>query len=241
MEVSKYVFKYSPDMIEFLKRECVGRSNSELARMFTEHFGIEKTAHQISSVKKRYNLKSGLDGRFKSGHAPTNKGRKVSAQTYEKMKNSNTWYSKGNQPYNTLPLNTVKKDQLNGYWYHKYNMHGKTKRGRWILLHHEIWIKAHGPIPQGYVVIFLDGNKDNLALDNLAMIKRSTNARLNQMHLRFNDRDTTRTAITHAQLKEAIFNIEHNRKERPKSKKITEAEGITQNVTPQKNNKAQNA
>lgn len=218
MEVSKYVFRYSPDMIEFLKRESVGKSNSELARMFTEHFGIEKTALQISSVKKRYNLKSGLDGRFKSGHAPKNKGRKVSAQTYEKMKNSNTWYASGHQPHNTMPLNSLQKNHKDGYWYRKYSMTGKTKKERWIACHHEVWIKAHGPIPKDCIVIFLDGNKDNYALENLALIKRSTNARLNQMYMRYSNSETTRTAITHAQLTEAIVRIENSRHKKVKNK-----------------------
>lgn len=215
---SKYAFRYEPEHIEYLREHAEGISNKELTRMFNEYFGTEKSTQQISGTKKRYGIKSGLDGRFQKGCVSWNKGRKVPPEVYEKMKNSNTWYPKGHQPHNHLPLNSLKKDSDYGYWYRKYSMDGKKKQDRWVLVHHEIWTKAHGPIPDDCVVIFLDGNPDNLTLENLAMIKRSTHARLNQMHLRFNDQDTTRTAITHAQLKEAIIGIEKNKRKRRKRK-----------------------
>lgn len=214
MNPSKYCFRYSEDMIDFLRENARGKSNAELARMFSEKFEVEKNSVQISSVKKRYGIKSGLTRRYEVGSVPFNKGRKMPASTYEKLKNSDTWFPKGNQPHNTIPIDSVVKDHKDGYWYHKFSMTGKTKKERWIACHHEVWIKAHGPIPKDCVVIFLDGNKDNYALDNLALIKKSTNVRLNQMHMRFKDSETTRTAITHAQLKEAIWDIENRRRKR---------------------------
>ena len=218
MNLSKYGFKYSPEMIDFLRENAWGKHTKELTKMFNEHFGVEKTAKQIAGVKKRYGFKCGFTGQFEKGLIPPNKGRKVSAQTYEKMKNSNTWYAGGHQPHNTMPLNYLKKDHKDGYWYRKYSMTGKTKKERWIACHHETWIKAHGPIPKDCIVIFLDGNKDNYALENLALIKRSTNARLNQMHMRYSNSETTRTAITHAQLTEAIVRIENSRHKKVKNK-----------------------
>ena len=225
---SKYNFRYSQAMIDYIRANAWGRSNAELARMFSEKFEIEKNSVQISSVKKRYGIKSGLTGRFEVGSIPFNKGRKVSAQTYEKMKNSNTWYASAHQPHNTMPLNSLKKDSKDGYWYRKYSMTGKTKKERWIACHHETWIKAHGPIPKDCIVIFLDGNKDNYALENLALIKRSTNARLNQMHMRYSNSETTRTAITHTQLKEAIWNIENKRRKR---KSIAKKNGTKKKIS----------
>ena len=211
---SKYNFRYSQAMIDFLRENAWGKSNAELARMFSEKFEVEKNSVQISSVKKRYGIKSGLTGRYEVGGVPFNKGRKMSDTTYEKLKNSGTWFKTGNQSHNTMPIDSVVKDHKDGYWYHKFSMTGKTKRERWIPCHHEVWIKAHGPIPKDCVVIFLDGNKDNYTLENLALIKKSTNARLNQMHMRFKDSETTRTAIAHAQLKEAIWDIENRRRKR---------------------------
>lgn len=177
-------------MIDFLRENAWGKHTKELTKMFNEHFGVEKTAIQIAGVKKHYGFKCGFTGQFE----------------------------KGLIPHNTMPLNSLKKDHKDGYWYRKYSMTGKTKKERWIACHHETWIKAHGPIPKDCVVIFLDGNKDNYALENLALIKRSTNARLNQMHMRYSNSETTRTAITHAQLTEAISRIENSRHKKAKNK-----------------------
>lgn len=40
----------------------------------------------------------------------------------------------------------------------------------WKLAHRVIWEEAHGPIPDGCVVVFRDGNQANLALGNLELI-----------------------------------------------------------------------
>ena len=33
-----------------------------------------------------------------------------------------------------------------------------------------VWEQEHGPIPKGWKVVFLDGSKDNFALDNLRAV-----------------------------------------------------------------------
>lgn len=42
-----------------------------------------------------------------------------------------------------------------------------------------IWELKNGPVKPGHIVIFIDGDRDNLSHDNLAMIKRSVAVRLN--------------------------------------------------------------
>jgi hypothetical protein len=41
-----------------------------------------------------------------------------------------------------------------------------------MLKHRELWAKAHGPIPKGYVVHFLNGNTQDYSLYNLAAVPR---------------------------------------------------------------------
>lgn len=40
----------------------------------------------------------------------------------------------------------------------------------WRRKHHIIWESLYGPIPQGYVVTFRDGNKTNLSPENLVLV-----------------------------------------------------------------------
>ncbi len=42
----------------------------------------------------------------------------------------------------------------------------------WRLKHHVVWETAHGPIPDGHVIIFVDGNRYNFALDNLILASK---------------------------------------------------------------------
>ena len=43
------------------------------------------------------------------------------------------------------------------------------------------WEKAHGPVPSGYRILVLDGDPENLALDNLACVPRNTYAAFHRM------------------------------------------------------------
>ena len=49
----------------------------------------------------------------------------------------------------------------------------------WRQVHILEWEKVHGPIPKGMCLTFLDGNRRNLALDNLMLISRRENRVMN--------------------------------------------------------------
>jgi hypothetical protein len=49
----------------------------------------------------------------------------------------------------------------------------KTASGKWASKQSLIWEAANGPIPKGSRVIFADGNKSNLSLDNLMMVTQA--------------------------------------------------------------------
>jgi hypothetical protein len=45
--------------------------------------------------------------------------------------------------------------------------------GKRVLAHHLIWEHYHGKIPEGYVIYFINGNKQCIGIDNLKLIKKS--------------------------------------------------------------------
>jgi len=47
------------------------------------------------------------------------------------------------------------------------------------MVHVLIWQEAHGPVPKGHIIVFRDGNLENLSLDNLECISRAENMRRN--------------------------------------------------------------
>ena len=61
-----------------------------------------------------------------------------------------------------------------GYWWIKIadnplpkNYTGDQRRKNWQQKHRVIYENAHGPIPEGHLVVFLDGDRNNFDLDNL--------------------------------------------------------------------------
>ena len=81
---------------------------------------------------------------------------------------------------------------------------GYHRKGEWIGKHRLIWEQAHGSIPEGYRVIFLDGNKSNFALDNLALATRAEICSLNKYGLQFSDKEMTRAGLAIIRHKAAI-------------------------------------
>ena len=56
-----------------------------------------------------------------------------------------------------------------------------------------IYEKHFGKIPEGYTIIYLDGNKLNLELDNLKAISRAEELIMNKNKLRYDKKELTET------------------------------------------------
>ena len=56
--------------------------------------------------------------------------------------------------------------QWNG---HKY-LYVRIAEGQWIQKHILIWTQANGPVPNGYNIVFRDGDTQNCVLENLECI-----------------------------------------------------------------------
>lgn len=55
-----------------------------------------------------------------------------------------------------------------------------SKDGRRVYLHRMVWEEANGTLPAAHVLTFLDGDRTNVALENLELVP------MNQMSRRFN-------------------------------------------------------
>ena len=172
-----------------------GVGPTEMAKRLNAAFGKSYTTKQLNSYYKNHGLDSGLTGRFEEGHTPPNKGRKG----YHAPGSEKGWFTAGHVPANKMPIGTVWK-KADGYLWRKIGEGCRDWRQEHIL----VWEAAHGPVPAGMLVIFLDGNRENTALDNLALISKKTNQYLNKKGLRSSDPEVTRAMITAAQLFDAV-------------------------------------
>ncbi len=191
------MFKYSKEQSEFLKQHVKNTSNKELTAMFNNQFGTNLTVRKIKAYKGNHNLSSGITGRFEKGQVSWNKDKKMSKYQYEKCKN--TMFKKGNKSFNCDPIGTEKwksshkgRDDM-GFLYVKV-ADGKRQHN-WKQKHRLIWEEKHGPIPPGYKLIFLDGDRTHIELDNLVLVENAEMLILNRKNLIFPDQEITKTGV----------------------------------------------
>jgi hypothetical protein len=100
----------------------------------------------------------------------------------------------------------VLSERLNceGYTLVKVSDEGKSWQ-QWRLKHILLWEQANGKAPKGHRVIFLDGNKSNVALDNLACIPCNVYNSMLKNNLHYNNSELTKTGILIARHKIAII------------------------------------
>jgi hypothetical protein len=72
---------------------------------------------------------------------------------------------------------------------------GNPKEICWKLKHRLVWEREYGAIPERHAVVFLDGDKRNFALENLALLNQNEMARMNQLGFFSNDPTVTVAGI----------------------------------------------
>jgi len=178
----------------FLRDNIPGRSFTETADLFntwidednSEH-GTPIVASQVRAFSKNHKIPNGRDTRFKKGQVAHNKGKYCRHSQASEFK-------KGNVPANHRPTGST-RTSVDGYIEIKV-----AEPRKWRQLHRVVWEESYGPVPKGHVVIFGDGNKQNVTLENLLLVTRSELARLNQRGLFGGSAELTKTGILVARL-----------------------------------------
>lgn len=187
-----------PKTIEWLKETVPGKPWKEVYKLYQETFPDEpRKLSYIKTVCYKNGITNGLNGQFKKNIAPWNKGMKG----WHAPGSEKTWFQKGQSSSNERPVGSEYDSA--GYLLVKIKDKG-ARNDKWRPKHVLVWEKANGPVPEGHVVIFLDGNHKNFSLDNLACIPRGINAILNRSRLRSDNADITKVRITQAELKRAM-------------------------------------
>lgn len=161
---------YSQSELKFVELNCK-LPVAELHRQFCEKFNRDDVrAVNINSLRKRNGWLTGRTGCFEKGNEPFNKGVKGwYAKGTEK-----TRFPKGHKPLNHRPVGST-RITADGYTEIKMaeGMH------QWKLFHRVVWERLNGKIPRGLNLIFIDGNKQNLAITNLTLVTRAQNMKRN--------------------------------------------------------------
>lgn len=183
-EISIRSYRYTPEEMEYLIQNYKGKPHVDLTAELNAKFKANHSRTSVQTFLYNNGLKNGLDTRlngsqgaatrFKAGVPSKYKGitlkeRGYSDEALERMKAGQ--FKKGNRSHNALPVGTVIKDS-EGYLKKKI-----AEPNVWKHLHRILWEEANGDVPMGYKVFFLDGNRENIKLENLAMARNDTLAK----------------------------------------------------------------
>lgn len=193
--------RWTKELKAFLREQIKTHTINEVTELIREKFSWpDITRNTIKGALTRYSIKTGRTGRFQNGNIPYNKGKKLSAETLEKIRASGTMFEKGNRPHNELPIGSrvISKD---GYIYEKVRDDLKLKAcERWRPVQALIWEKHFGPVPKGKNVIFLDGDKRNFDINNLACIDNAEHLEMIRLKLRTDNSELSRVGVNIAKL-----------------------------------------
>jgi hypothetical protein len=184
-----------PEYVKFLLEYIPGHTEPEIRDEFYKRFGIKLRESQIGNFKTKYKIKSGTHGGcFSKGHIPFNKGKKMTEEQYKKS--APTMFKNGQPPVNYRPVGSERIDSEG------YTMVKVADPSKWRFKQRVLYEQYHGvKLEKSDVVLFLDGNKQNFAEDNLVKLARAELARLNQdVKLRDNP-EMNLTAVMIAKLK----------------------------------------
>lgn len=175
--------RWTEEEKEYFMKIVPGRHYDEILELMNTKFDHQFRISQISGAAKRFGVKTGFDGRYKKGNIPKNKGTKGLTGA------NKTSFKKGMRAYNHKPVGSERISR-DGYIEVKV-----AEPNTWRSKHRMVWEEVNGPVPKGYALLFGDGNKKNVNIENLLLVSRAQLARLNQNHLIQEDIELTKTAI----------------------------------------------
>lgn len=183
-------------MKEFILGNYKGISAQELTDRFNFHFRTSITVSMMKAYKKNHKLRSGLVTRFSKGNVPVIKGTKG----IYNVGGNKTSFKQGQLPPNTDPIGTEKvlKD---GYIWVKINDMPKAKKNiNWKQKQKLIWEQVNGSVPDGYFVMFADGNNRNFDIENLVLVTKAEMLYLNRNGLIYNHAEITKSGVLIARM-----------------------------------------
>lgn len=175
-------------MVETLTKRYPHEPSLSLAKEFgintsrvyqkAARMGLKKTPEFLSSPESgRTDGKRGGSSRFKPGHRTWNKG--VSFNTGGRSKE--TQFKKGMKPHTWQPIGTerISKD---GYLQRKVADTGEKVKD-WVYVHILLWQEHHKTeLPKGHAIVFKDGDKTNITIENLECLSRAELMKRNSVH-----------------------------------------------------------
>lgn len=195
---------YSEETIDFVRKNCKGKTRSEMQELLKKELGLEFTLMQVKYLYRQPGVHSGITGCFVKGQPSHNKGKKMTEE--QKAKIAATMFKKGSRPHNAQPVGT---EIINEEGYHVVKV---AEPNKWVFKHRLIWKEHYGEIPKGMNIVFKDGNKDHLVIENLVMLTNAESAYYRMMNLRNENLEIADAGIALTKLNMTARKIRQERK-----------------------------
>lgn len=167
-EEINYLMMIYPDV----KTDKIAKSlNRSVSQIYSKAnlLGLKKSEVYMKQELERQAIRLRIVGekaRFKKGGVAFNKGKKMPAEVYEKVKG--TMFKKGATPHNTKHNGYI-RITVDGY------KEIRISKGKFRLLHVVNWEKINGKVPKGHCLRAIDGNSLNTQPSNWELISRKDN------------------------------------------------------------------
>lgn len=193
--VKKAPRRYTKEELDFIRKVTPGRHYHEIVEMFNKKFDFQIDTKKLKETLKNHRISTGLTGRFEKGRVPYNKGKKFPGT------GNKAAFKKGNIPVNKMK---VGEDTISSDGYVKTKI---ADPNVWEFKHKLIWAEAHGSIPENHCLIFADGNKLNLSIDNLLLVSKAELLMLNRRRLISENSEITKTGLNVVKVMNKIHKI----------------------------------
>ncbi|MFI3604998.1 HNH endonuclease signature motif containing protein [Vagococcus fluvialis] len=185
---------FSEEQINFILENYIGVGNKELTKKVNQEFESSFSIEQIKTFKSYRKLNSGITSEFKKGNVPYNKGMKRGS--FGNMKK--TQFKKGQKPLNKREVGSERVSP-DGYTQIKV-----ANPSKWMAKHKYLFEKNVRKLNKGEIVIFLNGDKTDFDLDNLAAVTRGELAQLNKLGYIQSDRELAIAGLNIIRIKDKL-------------------------------------
>ena len=150
--------------------ELLGQPAADIASRAC-HLGLHKSPEVLAQTYSLAMLRSGpRPGQFEPGTRPWNKDLRgysveLGRSHFKAGNRPPTWVPVGTERWTTPPTRSPNAP--------RYLKRKVAEPDQWALVHHIVWEQHHGPVPDGFIVTFVDGDTSNPTIDNLRCICRA--------------------------------------------------------------------
>ena len=224
-------FVYTEEMLDFLQSNVVDTPLKKLTEEFNQRFGTNRNKRHILDACRLRGWSNGLlhhkslfpqdvcdfiyancNGRRAREMVPLLN--QVFGTNYSEEQVSRFYTKHGitsGVASTYAPIGTVVFRKTEEMYYEKVK-DGPNPAENWRPKHHLVWEAANGPIPSDSVIIFLDGDRKNIDLDNLALCSKAVALELIRKNLRFSSAAATNTGVLIAQLHTEVYKRQKKRR-----------------------------